>query len=238
VPLPLPDVPEGIRSAIHGVRECQARRPALDAREPVDLRELKPTPLLPSSECGATVRPMWSSSIDIKPLTPELWPQFEIVMGRWCMYWRISRADFGQRNGAKNKARFKRLVEQGPPPGLIAFVNREPAGWVQVSPRAELPTLNNSRLLKPVDDALAWSISCSLIRGRFRGQGLTEALVKAATGYAKQRGARIVEAYPWATTEKKAPVTIYTGIASTFERAGFKTVAARAPHRPIMRKDL
>ena len=41
VPLPLPDVPEGIRSAVHGVRECQARRPALDAREPVDLRELE-----------------------------------------------------------------------------------------------------------------------------------------------------------------------------------------------------
>jgi hypothetical protein len=41
VHLPLPDVPEGIRSAIHGVRECQARKPALDARESVDLRELK-----------------------------------------------------------------------------------------------------------------------------------------------------------------------------------------------------
>ena len=41
VPLPLPDVPEGIRSAIHGVRECQARRPALDAREPIDLQELE-----------------------------------------------------------------------------------------------------------------------------------------------------------------------------------------------------
>ena len=39
--LPLPDVPEGIRSAIHGVRECQARTPALDARKPVDLRELE-----------------------------------------------------------------------------------------------------------------------------------------------------------------------------------------------------
>ena len=41
MPLPLPDVPEGIRSAIHGVRECQARKPALDARESVDLRELE-----------------------------------------------------------------------------------------------------------------------------------------------------------------------------------------------------
>src|SRR5580704_12242430 len=34
-------MPEGIRSAIHGVRECQARKPALDARESVDLRELE-----------------------------------------------------------------------------------------------------------------------------------------------------------------------------------------------------
>src|SRR5215831_10240759 len=39
--LPLPDVPEGVWSAVHGVRECQARKPALDAREPVDLRELE-----------------------------------------------------------------------------------------------------------------------------------------------------------------------------------------------------
>ena len=41
VHLPLPDVPEGVRSAVHGVRECQARRPTLDARPPVDLRELE-----------------------------------------------------------------------------------------------------------------------------------------------------------------------------------------------------
>jgi hypothetical protein len=39
--LPLPDVPEGIRSAVHGVRERQASRPTLDARAPVDLRELE-----------------------------------------------------------------------------------------------------------------------------------------------------------------------------------------------------
>ena len=41
VHLPLPDVPEGVWSAVHGVRECQARKPELDARAPVDLRELE-----------------------------------------------------------------------------------------------------------------------------------------------------------------------------------------------------
>jgi hypothetical protein len=41
VHLPLPHVPEGVRSAVHGVCECQVRRPALDAWTPIDLRELK-----------------------------------------------------------------------------------------------------------------------------------------------------------------------------------------------------
>jgi len=41
VHLPLPDVPKGVRSAVHGVHERQARRSALDARAPVDLRELE-----------------------------------------------------------------------------------------------------------------------------------------------------------------------------------------------------
>jgi GNAT superfamily N-acetyltransferase len=182
-----------------------------------------------------------AQGIDIKPLTPDRWSQFETVMGPsgcggcWCMYWRISRADFA-RAGAKNKARYRRIVERGPPPGLVAFVDGEPAGWVQVSPRADLPTLDRSRLLKRIDDAPVWSISCFFVRNRFRGRGLSKALVDAAAEYAKKNGAKIVEAYPWATDEKKAPITIFTGIFSTFARAGFKTIDARAPHRPIMRK--
>jgi hypothetical protein len=31
---------------------------------------------------------------------------------------------------------------------------------------------------------------------------------------------------------------MYTGSASSFEKAGFKTIGAHAPHRPIMRLDL
>ena len=34
MPLPLPDVPEGVWSAVHGVRECQARKPRWTRRHP------------------------------------------------------------------------------------------------------------------------------------------------------------------------------------------------------------
>jgi hypothetical protein len=50
--LPLPDVPEGVRSAIHGVRERTARRPALDALTPIDLLETNVAERNFCSACG------------------------------------------------------------------------------------------------------------------------------------------------------------------------------------------
>lgn len=46
-----------------------------------------------------------------------------------------------------------------------------------------------------------------------------------------------LEAYPVDTDQPKSTSNLFTGTASTFARAGFKTVARRAPHRPIMRHD-
>jgi hypothetical protein len=37
---------------------------------------------------------------------------------------------------------------------------------------------------------------------------------------------------------KRSNSGLYTGIATTFARAGFKTVALPAPHRPTMRLSL
>jgi GNAT superfamily N-acetyltransferase len=183
--------------------------------------------------------------VEIHPLTPDRWDDFERVMGAngacagcWCMFWRVPRSEFSAGSGAKNKARYRKIVAAGPPPGLIAYIDGEPAAWAQVCPRADLPTLARSRLLKPVDDKPVWSISCFYVRRGFRGQSLTAKLVKEAQAFAKANGGTVLEAYPWKTAEKKGSVTIYTGVASTFENQGFKTVAARAAHRPIMRKTL
>lgn len=183
-------------------------------------------------------------TIDIRPLKLDLWTAFEKIMGPngacagcWCMYWRLPRSLWAK-GSAVNKARYRAIVKKGPPPGLIAFVDGEAAGWVQVCPRADLPTLDRTRLLKRVDEAPVWSISCFFIRPAFRRRGLSVKLIEAANTYAKSNGARLVEAYPWSTDEKRSSGTIFTGVATTFERLGFKTVAARVPHRPIMRRAL
>ena len=182
--------------------------------------------------------------LTIRPLTSDLWPALENLFGKngacngcWCMYWRIGSA-YGKRPRELNKAAFKKIVRRGPPPGLLAFDGDLPVGWCQLTPRDALPALDRSRLLKRVDKVPVWSISCFYVRRGYRKKGVASALVDAAVKAAKRAKAPLLEAYPIDTSHPKSTLNLYTGIASTFAHAGFKTVASHAPHRPIMRHNL
>jgi hypothetical protein len=78
--------------------------------------------------------------IQIAPLTPARWADLEIVFGDgrgacgqcWCMYWRMPRRDFEASIGAKTRQLFRARVEARPPPGLLAYRDGTPVGWVQV----------------------------------------------------------------------------------------------------------
>jgi hypothetical protein len=62
------------------------------------------------------------------------------------------------------------------------------------------------------------------------------ALIGAALKAARRAGAPALEAYP--LDADLTPSASGTGYVSTFARAGFETVARRAPPRPIMRHAL
>jgi GNAT superfamily N-acetyltransferase len=87
-----------------------------------------------------------------------------------------------------------------------------------------------------VDDAPVWSITCFYVARAWRGRGLTRPLALAAVAHARKRGARLVEAYPVDPRGELADAWAYTGLASTFLRAGFREVARRSRTRPIVRK--
>jgi GNAT superfamily N-acetyltransferase len=182
--------------------------------------------------------------LTIHPLTPDLWPAFEDLFGThgasngcWCMYWRIGSA-YNKRPRTQNKAAFRSIVKRGPPPGLVAFAGDLAVGWCQITPRDELPWLDHSRMLQRVDDVPVWSLSCFYVRRGYRRQGVMTALITAAVKAARRARAIALEAYPVDTDQPKSSSNLYTGTAASFVRAGFKTVACRAPHRPIMRHDL
>lgn len=178
----------------------------------------------------------------VRPLTPDLWPALENLFGSngacngcWCMYWRIGRA-YRKKPREKNEAAFREIVERGPPPGFLAFHGDLAVGWCQLTPRDALPWLDRSWRLKRVDDVPVWSLSCFYVRKGHRKQGITSALIAAALQAARRANAPALEAYP--LDADLSPSASGTGYASTFARAGFKTVARRAPPRPIMRHDL
>jgi len=187
---------------------------------------------------------MKQATLAIRPLTASLWPELEDLFGAagacngcWCMYWRIGSA-YAKRARAENKAAFERVVKKGPPPGVLAFAGDVAVGWVQVTPRAHLPRLNNGRFTAAVDDVPVWSVSCFYVRKGWRGKGVMTALTAGPVDFARSQDAALLEAYPWDAAERKSASTVYTGTARSFRRAGFKTVAKPAAHRPIMRKVL
>src|SRR6266511_3831069 len=180
----------------------------------------------------------------IRPLTPDLWPALEDLFGKggasngcWCMYWRIG-SEYHQRAREKNRSAFRKIVKQGPPPGLLAFDGERAVGWCLLTPREDLPWLNRTRALERVDEVPVWSISCFYVRRGYRRQGVMSALIDAALKAAKRANAPALEAYPVDTARPGSTSNVFTGTASAFARAGFKTVARRKPSRPIMRHDL
>ena len=179
--------------------------------------------------------------LNIRPLTPSLWPALENLFGKggasngcWCMYWRIG-PEYHKRPREQNKTALRKIVKQGPPPGLLAFDGQRVVGWCQLTPRQDLSWLNRKQALQPVDDMPVWCISCFYVRRGYRRQGIMSALIAEALKTAKRADARAVEAYPVDVTRPDCTSNVFTGTASAFRRLGFKTVARRQPSRPIMR---
>jgi len=181
----------------------------------------------------------------IHPLTSDRWADFQKLFGSrgacagcWCMFWLLPGKEWRAQKGAGNRKAMQKLVKAGRPPGLLAYVDGEPAGWCAVGPRTSYVRLATSRILKPVDEKPVWSVTCFFVAKPFRRRGLSVALLKAAAKFAGQNGAAFLEGYPTETKKEQPDVFVYTGLASAYRNAGFKEVARRSPTRPIFRKKL
>jgi len=180
--------------------------------------------------------------LEFHPLTPDRWPDFETLFGPsgayggcWCMWPRLRRKEFDANSGAQNREAMKEAVGSGEAPGLLAYARGKPVGWVALAPRQTYALLEHSRILKRVDDQPVWSIVCFVVDKRARGRGVMAKLLSAAIQYARERGARIVEGYPIEPEGGLKSYDGYTGIVSTFRKAGFEEVARPKERQPVMR---
>jgi GNAT superfamily N-acetyltransferase len=184
--------------------------------------------------------------VEIHPLTPGRWGDFEKLFGPrgayggcWCMFWRLRSSVNAMNTGDDNKREMKKIVDSNEPPGLMAYADGEPVGWCSIDPREKFLRIEHSRTLKRVDDrAGVWSLNCFVIAKEHRRQGLMTALLGAAVEYAREHGAKIIEAYPIEPGGELKSYDGYTGVASTFRRRGFREVARPRENQSIMRKEL
>ena len=188
---------------------------------------------------------MGEAPLDIHPLTPDRWDDLVTVFDRpgdprgcWCMFYRVRSRDFERLWGQGARAAFRQVVAEGPPPGLLAYRDGTPIGWVAVAPRDAYPRILHSPVLRPVDSAPAcWAVVCFYVVRGERGGGVAAALLEAAVDFAAARGARIVEGYPRDTAgAKRSANEVFMGSVSMFAAAGFREAGRRSPTRPIMRR--
>lgn len=182
------------------------------------------------------------TDLSFHPLTRNLWNDLEELFGShgacggcWCMRWKLRGKAYDEAKGYEARQLHKNQLNDGIVTGLLAYLHGDVVGWVAVEPRSAYDRLAHSRVLKPVDDELVWSITCFFVGKKFRNQGIHVELIHAAVGYVRSKGGRIVEGYPIETAKEMPAPFAFTGTAHAFVKAGFKEVARNSPTRPIFR---
>ncbi|HEY7705396.1 MAG TPA: GNAT family N-acetyltransferase [Acidimicrobiia bacterium] len=170
-------------------------------------------------------------ALEVVPATSDRWPDIIQLfeghgpLGCWCQYWRRSSSDYRKGGPGSGEASLESEVEKGPPPGLIGYLDGEPAGWLGFWPRERLERLVRSRTIPKVDEVPVWSIVCFQIRVGFRRKGVAEGLLHGAVEHARSVGVPALEAYPIDPEGQRVDVAFgYVGFTSMFERAGFARV--------------
>jgi GNAT superfamily N-acetyltransferase len=188
----------------------------------------------------------------IHPLTPDRWDDFAQLFETdsmcrmcWCVAFRLPPKVRMPMKGDLRKKHFRRVVEKGPPPGLLAYNDAgEAVGWLAIASRPDQPEFNIGRKASAVvDEADAfdpkvWAATCFFVRKDARGEGVTGALLEAGEVWAARNGATRLEACPMAHDVKRSTPGMFVGPKRVFDRAGFDVVVERKPGRPLVRKQL
>ncbi len=155
----------------------------------------------------------------------------------WCVSYRDARLNSGQRADYMEKE-----CSREPGPGVLLYVDDEPAGWCSIAPREELPAA--AAFAHHPHPRRPGCVDRGVLRDprRLPQARAHAALLDAAVAHAKAHGADVVEGYPVDTGSQPVDVISgYVGTVPLFEAAGFELAAPTTAHsggrdRVIMRR--
>lgn len=182
--------------------------------------------------------------LSVVPVTPDRWADLEALFGRrgaysgcWCMWFRQTTAEWEAAGAGGRRAELSALVGDGRRPGLLAYRDGRPVGWVAVAPRAEHHRLTSprARAYRPLDDTPTWVVTCFYVAAGQRKTGVATRLLDAAVEFAAANGATVVEGYPVDDAGPQTDSHAFTGTLPMFARAGFVEVQ-RSYGRPLVRR--
>lgn len=161
----------------------------------------------------------------------------------WCLSHRLRVRDIDELGSGSREEAARALAREPGGFGVLTYRDDVPVGWCHIAPRAEVPRLVASKLIRPIDDLPVWSIICVVVRSGQRKQGVTQHLIEGAVSYAASRGAPAVETYPVDPQGRMDLTMAFVGTRSMFERCGFAVVGetdAKASKMPrlVMRREL
>lgn len=193
--------------------------------------------------------------VDVRVVTPDRLGDLQDLFERpgprgglpiaghcWCAGWREMRASRSDR-----RELLCQQVLGDEQPGLLAYRDDLPVGWVSAGPRTGYPKLLRSRALglsaEAADDRVH-AVVCFYIDPAHRRSGVAGALLDGAIAHARSLHAVAVEAYP--KTELAAHAEAggraeesysFMGRPESYLRRGFQPVRP-AGVRTVMRLDL
>ena len=167
------------------------------------------------------VRPA-SSFEDVATMVGPKRPESNVC---WFLSYRIPSKENQALTGPARGERVRQLLQEDPPPGVLAYDGDDVVGWAAIHPRADT-TFARNRKIPHLDDLEVWSLWCVRVRPGHRGTGIAHHLIQGAVEFARTRGAPVVEAYPVDNDGRKVDLTMaYVGTRTMFERAGFAKAA-------------
>jgi ribosomal protein S18 acetylase RimI-like enzyme len=191
--------------------------------------------------------------VTVRPVDEVPWSDAEAVFGTrgdpstcWCQFFKLTDSEWNTQGAAGRAACLQSQTvaardDGAATPGLIAYVDGEPAGWVGVEPRTHYPRALRGRVVtdgssQSPDDDSVWAIVCFVVRVGFRRRGIAGALITAAVEHARSHGARMIEGYPVDTSERQkvSAAELYHGSVTLFTGAGFSVDARPLPGRALV----
>ena len=180
----------------------------------------------------ATRDPITPAQLSIIPANQASWADLQAVFGTadypgmcYCQHYKTRDCHWSSLSGEERHRRLREQTRCDNPratttSGLVAYLGRSrSAGWRSSHARpipacAKVRTVWSGRQEDKTDDGV-WAVTCFVTRKGYRKRGITYALAAAAVGFARDQGARALEAYPMITSPGKE----ITGVSCTSEAA-------------------